>query len=106
MGDEMPTPASAAFQARFSVALHFSGSPFSGDTPEVSGPRQWGQSSAATAEPSAKNRMAAISRIGSSPPQVAAGRRGISGQYARAIASDYRARRARSVPGPRVAGVS
>ena len=50
IGVEMPTPASGAFHATFSVALQRVGSAASEDTPVACGPRQCGQSSAWSAQ--------------------------------------------------------
>ena len=59
MGADTPSPAIGAFQATFSVALHFTGSPVSLVVPVPFGPRQAGQSAAERETPPASARIAA-----------------------------------------------
>jgi hypothetical protein len=55
IGDDVPIPARRAFHAMFSLALHFTGSADSGDTPALEGPRHCGQSDEAASGTASRN---------------------------------------------------
>ena len=69
IGDDTPSPASGAFHATFSVALHFSGSFVSGVVPVPAGPRHDGQSAALT------DTAASIASTDSTPASIQRTRR-------------------------------
>ena len=83
MGDELPSPASGARQARFSLAPHVVGRPDSCDTPRLDGPRHCGQSPAASSTPDKTRAASQTSAAAERPARHAVARvRGI-GRVAR-----------------------
>ncbi len=61
-GLEWPLPGSGVFQRTFFASPHSSGSPFSAETPEPSGPRHCGQFVSPAAEVAENERARAVSR--------------------------------------------
>src|SRR5687767_8564194 len=62
-GLECPLPGSGVFQRTFFASPHSSGSPFSAETPEPSGPRHCGQFVSPAAEPCGARSASAVRKI-------------------------------------------